>query len=161
MVNIEYLHLLTPSLPRNGDMNQYESEGPPIRPVLGSLLIHLLIQLLLTASPLCSKKSPRRVSRQRLTNTASMRSRSFLQQGMRRRALESTYFWWHFRSHTLLCKYQYNAVTVTWLKSLVLLFLLFPLYPFISPWYILFLSWGSVPNKAALFTWIMRPQWVL
>ena len=30
MVNIEYLHLLTPSLPRVGDMNQYESEALPI-----------------------------------------------------------------------------------------------------------------------------------
>lgn len=31
MVNIEYLHLLTPSLPRVGDMNQCESEGPAER----------------------------------------------------------------------------------------------------------------------------------
>lgn len=31
MVNIEYLHLLTPPLPRVGDMNQYESGGPADR----------------------------------------------------------------------------------------------------------------------------------
>lgn len=37
MVNIEYLHLLTPPLPRVGDMNQYESGSLPIRPVLGLL----------------------------------------------------------------------------------------------------------------------------
>lgn len=73
-------------------------------------------------------------------------------------ALESTHFKWHFSCNTPLCKYQYKAVeTLTWLKSLVLQFLLF--LP--SCQYQIFLnSRLEGPNKAALFTWIMRPQWM-
>lgn len=64
------------------------------------------------------------------------------------------HFKWHF-SCTPLCKYQWEVETLTWLKNLVFLFSLFYLFPLISSRFVLFLSWGR-----ALFTCIMRPQWV-
>lgn len=53
MVNIEYLHLLTPSLPRVGNKNQYESEGPadragpqlPTNPSVDPAFINILTSL--------------------------------------------------------------------------------------------------------------------
>lgn len=124
-------------------MNQYESEGPADRPVLGSQLIYLLIQLLLTSSPLCSKKFPfSRLSQERrccqLTQLCTNRAQCILAPdcflfffffpAVDVLLLESTHFKWHFNCITPLCKYQYKAVeTLTWLKCFfffVLLFLL-------------------------------------
>lgn len=158
-------------------MNQYESEGPADRPVLGSQLIYLLIQLLLTSSPLCSKKFPfSRLSQERrcclLTQWCTNRAQCILAPdcflfffffpAVDVLLLESTHFKWHFNCITPLCKYQYKAVeTLTWLKCFFFFCFAFFIVSRLMPHFFMFLSWGSLLNKAALFTWIMRPQWVL
>lgn len=127
---------------------RYESiwiGGPADRPVLSSKLIHLLIQLLLTSSPLCSKKSQCRESwERRRTLLAAMHTSTNSAQPILAQdlfycgnillcALESAHFKWHFSCNTPLCKYQYKAAeTLAWLKSLVLLFLLFYFFPLVS-----------------------------
>lgn len=110
--------------------------GPAYQPVLSSQLIHLLIQPLLTPSPPCSKKSLYGASsyREALLTLPVTPNRvqcilvqdHFYNGNMLLCAFESTHFTWHFSCNTSLCKYQYKALeTLTWLKSLVLLFLLF------------------------------------
>lgn len=74
-------------------------------------------------------------------------------------ALESTHFKWHFSCNTPLCKYQNKAVGIlTWLKRLFF-------YSYCSAcqnqMFKESLAWGMLPNITALFTWIMRPQWML
>lgn len=128
MVNIEYLHLLTPSLPRVGNMNQYESGGPHIGPVLASWLIHLLIRLLLTPSPRCSKKSQCRESWQRATTDSPPPSDA--QEHKQGPTIAPTVgisycvplnplsLKCHFSCSAPLCKYQSESRRKSWLKML-------------------------------------------
>lgn len=145
MVNIEYLHLLTPAC------TGWWCESIWIWWFAGQA-VHFQ-RIICLSSPSCWKeKFTSMVYCYKKENVDSLSSTlNFCSRNMQLSSFESSHFKWHFPIILLCANIRVKKKKITSLKTT---FLSLPVI-FFS---ILFLSWGSSLNKAVLFTWIIRPQ---